>query len=106
MLQVPLIATPSQTVTVTVDSQQSRINVYQKFYGLFFDLLKNNVLVIGGVLCENNNRLIRSQYLGYNGDFVFTDTQGSDDPNWAGLGSRWQLVYGTPAELAAMGLVA
>lgn len=49
--------------------------------------------------CLNLKRLlINRQYLGFVGDFLFIDTQpdpttGSADPQYAGLGSRWQLVY-------------
>lgn len=106
MQTVPLQAVPNQTVAAALDGQQCQINVYQAQYGLFMDLYVGTNLIIGGVLCEDDNRIVRSAYLGFNGDFVFDDTQGSSDPYYTGLGSRFQLVYLSPSDLAALGLAA
>lgn len=93
MLLVPTRPIPSQFFSITLDDQICRINVYQKTTGLFFDLYVNSVLIIGGVICENWNRIVRDAYLGFVGDFVFIDTQGTSDPVYTGLGSQYQLIY-------------
>ncbi len=102
MQYIPLASIPSQIVTVQLNGQNSQINVYQRFFGLYLDLYVNNVLIVAGCLCENLNRLVRSTYLGFQGDLGFWDTQGSSDPNYTGIGKRFQLVYLTPADLAAL----
>lgn len=99
MLIVPLNANPNQTLTVGLNNQACQLDVYQKTGGLFMDVYVNNALIIAGVLCENLNRIVRSLYLGFSGDFVFYDTQGTNDPDYAGLGSRFVLVYLAPADL-------
>lgn len=101
MLIVPLQAIPNQTVTVTLNNQVTQLNIYQTYGGLFIDVYLENTLVIGGVIAENQNRIIRSAYLGYSGDFAFIDTQGSNDPDYTGLGTRFFLTYLTEDELAA-----
>ena len=101
MLIVPLQAIPNQTLTVTLNDQVTQLNVYQTYNGLFIDVYLENTLIIGGVICENQNRIIRSDYLGYSGDFAFIDQQGSDDPVYTGLGTRFFLTYLTPEELAS-----
>jgi hypothetical protein len=98
---VPLQPVPNQTTQIVLANQNCQINVYQTPAGLFMDLLVNDALIIGGVICQNLNRIVRSLYLGFSGDFVFADSQGADDPNYSGLGSRFQLVYLTAAELPA-----
>lgn len=90
---VPLQSTPSQTVSVGLGNQQCKINVYQKQPGLFFDLYVAGVVVITGVLCLNLNLLVRNSYLGFVGDLAFVDTQGANDPDYTGLGTRYQLIY-------------
>ena len=105
MLIIPLSPIPSQTLTTTLANQICQLNVYQKFYGVFVDLYVNNSLIIGGVIAQNLNRIVRSIYLGFSGDFCFIDTQGTDDPTYDGLGSRWQLAYLTEDDLASLGLV-
>jgi hypothetical protein len=106
MLLVPLQAVPSQALSVQLAGQNCQINVYQKFFGVFFDLYNanTNVLIIGGCLCLNLNRLVRSAYLGFQGDFAFYDTQGATNPQYTGLGTRYQLIYLTVADLAAIGV--
>lgn len=98
---VPLNALPSQTLSVQLAGQSCVLNVYQKFFGLFVDVYSNGVLIIAGVLAQNLNRIVRSLYLGFSGDFAFADTQGTDDPVYTGLGTRWQLVYLEATDLPA-----
>jgi hypothetical protein len=106
MLTVPMKPLPSQTLAVTLGGQSCQINIYQKFCGLFLDLYVNGVLIIGGVLCHDANRIVRSAYLGFIGDLAFFDTTGSSDPVSTGLGSRFILVYFTEADLANFGVAA
>lgn len=91
---------------VLLNGQNCQINVYQKFFGMFLDLylLNPTSLVIGGCLCRNLNRVVRSAYLGFQGDLGFWDTQGTTDPVYTGLGARYQLVYLSPQDLAAAGV--
>ncbi|MGI4814260.1 MAG: hypothetical protein ACRYGG_13155 [Janthinobacterium lividum] len=98
MQVVPLSATPSQTVGCLLGGQSCNVSIYQKRYGLFADVYLNGKLVIGGVVCQHLNRLVRSAYLGFRGDLAFYDTQGFDDPSYDGLGNRWVLLYLSPAE--------
>jgi hypothetical protein len=93
MILIPLNPVPSQTLSIQLDSQNCQINIYQEFYGIFCDLYVDNSLIIAGTLCLNLTRLVRSLYLGFSGDLSFIDTQGSTDPYYTGLGSRYQFVY-------------
>lgn len=108
MQNIPLKAVPSQTLAVTLGTQQCSINVYQKFYGVFLDLYAITdisgpvpALILGGQICQNRNLIVRSLYLGFIGDLVFVDTQGSSNPIYTGLGTRFLLTYLTPAEVLA-----
>lgn len=90
---VPLQPVPNQTLTVSLGNQTCQINVYQKSTGLFLDLYVSNVLIIGGVMCQNLNRIVRDLYLGFVGDLCFIDNQGSSDPAYTGLGAKYSLAY-------------
>ena len=101
---IPLQAVPNQTLRVLLDGQATQINLYQKATGLFIDVLVNDVLIAGGVICENLNRVIRYLYEGFSGDLAFIDSlTGSDgvgtDPVYTGLGTRYSLAYIEPDEL-------
>ena len=96
---VPLQPLPNQTLQVQLSGQACTINVYQLAYGLFLDLLVDNVPIVTSIICEDRNKLVRSLYQGFDGNLAFRDTQGSADPVYTGLGDRWQLVYLEPADL-------
>jgi hypothetical protein len=93
MLIIPLKAVPSQAVTASLGGQNCQVNVYQKSTGLFCDVYVSDVLIIGGVICQNLNRIVRSAYLGFLGDLFFFDQHGTDDPDYTGVGSRYLLYY-------------
>jgi hypothetical protein len=93
MIIVPLKATPNQTMQILLGGQSCVLNIYQTDYGLFMDVFVNNANIVYGVICQNLNRIVRSLYLGFVGDFAFQDTQGTSDPVYTGLGSRYQLIY-------------
>lgn len=99
MMIVPTKPLASQVLQVALAQQAVTLNVYQTAYGLFMDVYVGPTLIIGGVICENLNRIVRSLYLGFVGDFGWFDTQGTDDPVYTGLGTRWQLFYLEAADL-------
>jgi hypothetical protein len=99
MLIVPTQAVPNQSLQVQLGNQACTLNVYQYPYGLFMDVYVSGAIIIGGVICENLNRIVRDFYLGFVGDFVWFDTQGSNDPIYTGLGSRYQLIYLEAADI-------
>ena len=108
MLSIPLQAVPSQKIKTVLANQVTQLDVYQLRYGMFMNVWIAGTLEIGGVICENRNRIIRSAYLneaiGFEGDFIFDDVEGRTDPVFSGLGSRYRLLYLSQADLEAMGL--
>jgi hypothetical protein len=104
MLIVPLRPLPRQTTQCQLGGQPVVISVYQFQVGLFVDISVGAVPVVGGVIAQSRNRLVRYAYYGFVGDLIFIDTQGDDDPVYTGLGTRWQLTYLEAADLATAGL--
>lgn len=99
-VQVPLQAVPSQSVSVTLSNQNCQLNVYWTAYGLFMDVYVAGTLIIGGVICQNQNVIVRDAYLGFIGDFMFFDNSGAGaDPVYTGLGTTYSLLYLTPTDL-------
>jgi hypothetical protein len=99
MQEVPTQAIANQSIQVQLADQACTLNVYQLAYGLFMDVYVNGALVVGGVVCQDANRIVRSLYLGFHGDLMWADTQGSDDPVYTGLGTRFRLIYVEVADL-------
>lgn len=98
---IPLQAIYAQTLTVSLGGQSCVITLRQRSTGLYFDLAVNGVTLMTEVLCQPWVLLVRQPSLGFIGDLAFMDTQGSDAPQWSGLGTRWVLAYLTPADVPA-----
>lgn len=103
MQQIPLSDAASQKMSITLGSQSCEIRLFTASdQGLFCDLYVDGTLIIGGVICQNLNRIVRDGYLGFTGDLVFQDTQGSADPSYPGLGTRYLFWYLEAADVASI----
>lgn len=90
---IPLLAVPSQEFNIVLSGQSCAIKIYQKSTGLYFDLSVSNSPVVTGILCLDRVKLVRYSHLGFIGDLSFMDTQGTNAPEYTGLGDRFQLMY-------------
>ena len=90
---IQIQAVPAQTLQVTLSGQSVQISLYQKTTGLFCDVSVNNSVIVTGVICQNLNRIIRDVYRGFIGDLAFLDQQGTSDPTYELLGTRYLLIY-------------
>lgn len=100
MQQIPLQAAPSQTLSIVLGGQNCQIAVYQKSTGIYVDVAVNGSPVSVGVLAHDTVPLVPTTYLGFIGNLIFTDTLGTSDPSYAGLGAQYQLLYLTATEYA------
>lgn len=94
MLLIPLQAVPNQTLAVTLARQNAQLALRQNGDALYFDLTSNGVSIVRTRICRDRQRMLLDvSYRGFIGDFAFVDTRGSVDPQYFGLGSRFQLYY-------------
>lgn len=98
---IPLSDTPAQELTATLGGQTCRLRVVTRQGSLYLDLYVSDKLIVAGAIALDGVPIVRDIYLGFVGDLVFSDTQGASDPSSPGLGTRFQLLYFTPDELAA-----
>lgn len=97
---VPLASIPAQNLQVTLANQPCTINLATLSTGLYFSLDLNGESICANTICEDQALILKDRrYAGFVGDFVFVDTRGNDDPQYAGLGTRWFLVYLEAADL-------
>ena len=99
MLEIPITAAPAQDLSVVLAGQSCQINIRHRTTGLFLSLSVDNSPVVSCRICRDRVRLVRHAYLGFVGDLAFIDTQGAEDPDYTGLGTRWRLVYVEESEL-------
>lgn len=97
---IPIQPVPSQIVLVVLGGQNCQINIYLRNESLYVDLNSNGVdMCIGCIALDSVPLDACNSYDGFQGNIYIVDTQGNDDPVYTGLGSRWVLVYLTPAEV-------
>ncbi|KAA1013035.1 hypothetical protein FVF58_09600 [Paraburkholderia panacisoli] len=104
---IPINDTYSQQVTSLLGGQNCQFNLYQKSSDdLYCDVYVNNAPIITGVRCRNLVRIVRDSYLGFVGDVMFLDTQGTTtppstglDPSSPGLGTRYLFCYLSATDL-------
>ena len=90
---IPINDIAAQTLQVTLGGQNCQIDLYTKTGVMYCDVRINTVLLVGGVICQNLNRIVRDRYFGFIGDLCFNDTAGTSDPLSPGLGTRYELWY-------------
>ena len=93
MITIPLQSVPSQTVNVVLAGQNCTLNIYTKQTGMYVDVLLAGALLCSCRVARDGVPIVRMGYTGFVGDIFFIDTQGSDDPEYTGLGTRWMLCY-------------
>lgn len=91
--RIPLNPVPSQSLSVQLGAQSCRINIRQRRTGVFVDLYVQDAPIALGMKAIDRKFLVRAAYTGFIGDLFFVDTQGEQDPQFNGLGSRWQLAW-------------
>ena len=126
MQSIPLQSVPNQSLTVNLNGQLCVIQLQSLEFQNAPDFLLNysilgeatlgslypkppsklfcTMSIAGNIIlqtriCLDRRMLVRAPYLGFLGDIGFMDTQGTDDPIYTGLGSRFQLIYFLPDEL-------
>jgi len=107
MRLIPLQATPNQDRSV----QLGGVNYKLRLRALDIDGTQQMFLslaqaaatsdMIDSALCRDRVRIVRDEYIGFNGDLVFFDTQGTNDPQWQELGTRYVLAWLEPGEVVA-----
>lgn len=115
MLVVPLQPVPAQQLSTNLNGQVVGLSIYQlgipPVGDLYCDVTLDGSPIINCRRCRAYSgsateampfMLLDAQYWGFEGDLIFVDTQGDADPVYSGLGSRWQLVYYDPSDIAAI----
>ena len=100
MQVIPIQATPSQSLSVVLDGQNVKIQIYYKDQGIFVDVTSDNIAVGIGTLALNVVPLVSRAYSGFLGNLMFLDLQGNLDPSYSGFGTRYKLIYLTADEYA------
>lgn len=90
---IPLSAIASQTIKCTLSDKPCRLWIRQLSTGLYLDLWMNEQRLLSGALCLDRVDIIRNPASPFPGTLIFADQQGTQDPTYDGLGSRYLLQF-------------
>ncbi|QCE32927.1 hypothetical protein FAI41_04585 [Acetobacteraceae bacterium] len=90
---IPISALSDQKFTLEIQNQKLQLHLRQRKYGLYCDLWINDVLRLAGRLCLDRTFLLQDSTRPLQGDFIFIDTQGQEDPDYSALGERFKLYF-------------
>lgn len=90
---VPLQAIPSQQLNTQLGGQAITLKVYQKDDEIFCDLWNDSVLIWAGIVCLTDREIKPAKFMNFNGQLIFRDLIGDENPDFEGFGSRWILQY-------------
>lgn len=102
MVEVPLIATPNQELSIELEEQDCTIQVRQLGNYTYLTLWVDSTLIVENAICMPGVAILQGYIQGFNGNFVLVD--GSDPNNqqlsdYTELGSRFLLLYLTEEEI-------
>lgn len=107
METIPVSAIANQSFQVVLGDQDCSFRLYtrpERAGGplrLYMDLYVGETAIFYGALCKDGVLLPLSGYMAFEGGLLFVDMEGSDDPEYTGLGDRWNLLYLTQTEADA-----
>lgn len=94
MIRIPIQAVPNQTLSVTLARQNVQLALRQFEDSIYIDVSVSTKSIARTRVCRDRQRILLDVgYLGFIGDLAFVDTRGAADPQYFGLGSRFQLFY-------------
>jgi len=92
-MEIPLSAIPFQRVSCVINARSVEIEVRQQGSSLFTSVVVDGVQITRSTRAVNGGELFPWTFQNRPADIRWTDTQGDDDPQFEGLGSRWLLAY-------------
>lgn len=96
--EIPLQVTANQELLIILERQNCSIRLIQRNKKMYLSLWIDENEVWSGFICHDRLPLAQSRTYDFYGNLVFVDLEGSSDPVYTGLGTRWKLFYYTPDE--------
>lgn len=91
---IPVAPTPNQAFSLVLQERNVRIALRTLQGRLYIDVMCEGVPICSTRICQDRNDLTaRAAHLGFPGlRLCFADLRGTDDPQWAELGTRFLLL--------------
>lgn len=91
---IPLQAVSNQTLAFGLNNQHIELRLETRLNEqLYATINVNGKTVVANRLCLNLVPLITVDYLPIQGNFIFIDTSGSENPHFRELGRRFKLIW-------------
>lgn len=102
MVEVPLIATPNQELSIELEEQDCTIQVRQLGNYTYLTLWVDSTLIVENAICMPGVAVLQGYIRGFSGNFVLVDSSDPENQqlsDYTELGSRFLLLYLTEEEI-------
>lgn len=94
ILQIPLSKIPNQIVAVDLEEKHCVFEFITRGDKMYANKITiDDEVKARGIACLNRNNLFNFFSSGLSGELYFFDMNGSQEPKYYGLNSRWLLLY-------------
>lgn len=93
MQEIRISPNPNQRFNVTLNGQNCTISLKQMGSYLYLGLAVDSFVICEGAICQEAAEIIQSPSPYFKGSLFFIDTEGSNPPDWSGLGARYRLIF-------------
>lgn len=93
--EIPLLSVPGQSMQILLNNQNCELSFTQRLTRIFSDLTVDGEVIWKGLLCHDRSPMKHFRTQNFVGNMVFIDGEGTEDPLYTGLGSRYRLYYYT-----------
>lgn len=108
MIKIPLSPLPNQEFMIVLGKHNCTINLYQRGDHMYLDLFVANQAIEQGALVRPKASLITVSTALFTGQLRIIDKERDpleqEEPNYLGLGSRFELYYLSDKEVKEIGL--
>lgn len=97
--RIPLQPITNQEFVIMLEQRDWNIRLIQRLNRMYLSLWIDNIEIWSGSICRDRLPFVQSKTQNVTGNLVFVDMEGTSDPTYEGLGSRYKLFYFTDDEI-------
>lgn len=90
---IPLSKDPNQTFITELNGKICEFEIVSRYGYTFMNLTVDGNVQFNGIICQNRTNLLQYKHYTLQGELMFIDTQGNNDPEADGFGERYFLIY-------------
>ncbi len=93
IIEIPARPIPAYSFQTILNGQACSLRLVWRNDTLYCDLMVDNAYIWQGRIVHDRTPIKNFRVTPFVGNFVFVDYEGTNDPQYSGLGSRYRMFY-------------